>query len=301
VSQVFSTFIADELPVPQLHQYLLGSVCPRPIALASSINSEGICNLSPFSFFNVFSANPPIVVFSPSRRGRTAELKDTYHNVKDVPEVVINMVDYSMVHQVNLASSPYGPEVDEFTKSGLTPLASESVRPFRVAESPVQLECRVNQVVELGQGGSAGNLIICQVIKLHINKDVLNEHGDIDQQKIDLVARMGKNWYCRADKNSMFELAQPVNTVGIGFDQLPQEIKNSTILTASELGMLASIEQIPTETQVNEYKLLELSDFFLSLEDNPIELEQVLHAHAQQLLAKNKIYEAWQVLLAFNN
>jgi len=300
-STKYTTLAAKELPIPELHQYLLGSVGPRPIALASTISSEGVANLSPFSFFNVFSANPPIVVFSPSRRGKNAALKDTYHNVKDIPEVVINVVTYSMVHQTNLASSPYNSDIDEFIKSGFTPLESQNVRPFRVAESPVQLECIVQQVIELGNGGASGNLVVCEVIKIHVRSDLITAPGMIDQQAIDLVARMGRHWYCRADKNSMFELPQPTTSCGIGFDQLPPDIRNSTILTGQELGMLAGVDQLPDETQVNDYKLVELSDFFLSLEDNPSELEQALHRHAQQLLSEDKPQQAWMTLLSFNN
>jgi len=301
LTEEFTTFVASELPVPDLHQYLLGSIGPRPIALASTISLEGVPNLSPFSFFNVFSANPPIIVFSPSRRGRTADLKDSYHNVKDIPEVVINVVNYDMVHQTNIASSPYSADTNEFSKAGFTPLESENVRPFRVAESPVQMECKVNQIIELGSGGSAGNLIICEVLKMHVRKNIFNEKGDIDQQKIDLVARMGRHWYCRAQKESMFELPQPTTSCAIGFDQLPLEIKNSNFFTKKELALLANVEQLPDETLVNEYKLIELSDLFVSLEDNPSELEHVLYKHAQRLIVENKIQDAWKTILSFNN
>lgn len=301
MTQEFVTYNPQDLPIPKVHQYLLGAVGPRPIAFASTVDVNGIPNLAPFSFFNVFSANPPILIFSPARSGRTGEAKDTYHNVKSVPEVVINIVNYDIVHQVSLASSPYSSDTNEFVKSGLTPLKSETVKPFRVAESPVQLECKVNEVVELGQGGGAGNLIICEVTRIHINSDILDENGMIDQLKIDLVSRMGGNWYCRSDKNSMFEITKPITTCGVGFDQLPEDILNSTVLTANNLGQLAGITEIPNETDVNEYKLLELSDLFLSLEDKPSELELELHRHAQKLLAEEKLEEAWMTLLSFNN
>ena len=189
-----------ELPIPQLHGYLLGAIGPRPIAFASTIDADGHANLAPFSFFNVFSANPPILIFSPARSGRTNTNKDTFHNVKSIAEVVINVVNFDMVHQMSLASSPYAPNEDEFTKAGFTKLPSETIRPFRVAESPVQFECVVNEVVELGQEGGAGNLVICEVKRIHINEAVLDESGKIDQHKIDLVSRMGGNWYCRADE-----------------------------------------------------------------------------------------------------
>ena len=289
------------LPIPKLHQYLLGAIGPRPIAFASTVDADGNDNLAPFSFFNVFSANPPILIFSPARSGRTNETKDTYKNVKVVPEVVINVVNYDIVHQMSLASSPYAPGVSEFEKAGFTALDSELIKPKRVGESPVQFECKVNEVVELGQEGGAGNLIICEVVKIHINEAVLDENGSIDQHKIDLVSRMGGNWYCRADQNSMFEISKPITTCGIGFDHLPPDIKSSKILTGNDLGHLAGIEELPNETDVNEFKLLELSELFVSLEDEPEKLEQSLHLKAQELLANNQLKEAWLTLLAFNN
>jgi flavin reductase (DIM6/NTAB) family NADH-FMN oxidoreductase RutF len=290
-----------DLPVQKLHQYLLGAIGPRPIAFASTVDAEGKPNLAPFSFFNVFSANPPILIFSPARSGRTNTTKDTYNNVKVVPEVVINVVNYDIVHQMSLASSPYAPGVNEFEKAGFTALKSDNVKPFRVAESPVQFECKVNEVIELGTEGGAGNLIICEVVKIHIHDEVLDSNGMIDQQKIDLVARMGGDWYSRANAESMFEITKPISTCGIGFDALPIDIKSSKILSGNNLGHLAGIEKIPDETNVNEYKLLELSDLFVSLEDNPLALEQELHKRAQSLLDENKLEEAWLTLLSFNN
>jgi flavin reductase (DIM6/NTAB) family NADH-FMN oxidoreductase RutF len=294
------TLDPKDLSVPVLHGHLLGAIGPRPIAFASTIDAQGNRNLAPFSFFNVFSANPPILIFSPARSGRTNEVKDTYTNVKQVPECVINVVTYDMVHQMSLASSPYPADVDEFVKTGFTPLDSETVRPARVAESPVQFECKVIEVKELGNEGGAGNLIICEVTRIHIDERVLTE-GKIDQQKIDLVARMGGNWYCRADENSLFEVQKPLTTIGIGFDQLPLDILNSAILTGNDLGMLANVEELPNETDVNEYKLIELSELFVKFEDNPAELEKELHKLAQSLLTENKVEDAWKTLLAFNN
>ena len=289
------------LTVQKLHQYLLGAIGPRPIAFASTVDAEGKPNLAPFSFFNVFSANPPILIFSPARSGRTNTTKDTYNNVKIVPEVVINVVNYDIVHQMSLASSPYAPGVNEFEKAGFTALKSDNVKPFRVAESPVQFECKVNEVIELGTEGGAGNLIICEVLKIHIHDEVLDSNGMIDQQKIDLVARMGGDWYSRANAESMFEITKPISTCGIGFDALPVDIKSSKVLSGNNLGHLAGIEKIPDETNVNEYKLLELSDLFVSLEDNPLALEEELHKRAQSLLDENKLEEAWLTLLSFNN
>jgi len=295
------TIDPKEIPVPKLHHYLLGAIGPRPIAFASTVDADGNDNLAPFSFFNVFSANPPIMIFSPARSGRTNETKDTYNNVKVIPEVVINVVNYDIVQQMSLASSPFAPGVSEFEKAGFTALASETIRPKRVAESPVQFECKVIEVKELGDQGGAGNLIFCEVTKIHINEAVLDESGSIDQHKIDLVSRMGGNWYCRADQNSMFEITKPITTVGIGFDALPADVLNSSSLTGNDLGQLAGIEQLPNETDVNEYKLIELSDLFVSLEDEPIQLENALHLKAKELLKENKLEEAWMTLLAFNN
>jgi hypothetical protein len=202
---------------------------------------------------------------------------------------------------MSLSSSPYAPEVDEFVKAGFISLESELVRPRRVAESPVQFECKVNQVIELGAEGGAGNLIICEVVKMHINENVLDANGLIDQHKINLVARMGGNWYCHANEASMFEVVKPLTTVGIGFDNLPTDILSSTVLTKNDLGLLAGIEKLPNETDVNEYKLVELNNYFVSLDNEPIQLELALHKHAQELLTEGKLEEAWMTLLAFNN
>jgi flavin reductase (DIM6/NTAB) family NADH-FMN oxidoreductase RutF len=294
------TIDPKEITVPKLHHYLLGAVGPRPIAFASTIDKDGNRNLAPFSFFNVFSANPPIMVFSPARSGRTNTTKNTFDNVKQVPEVVINIVNYSIVEQMSLASSPFEAEVDEFLKSGLTPIASDTIRPFRVKESPVQFECKVNEVVELGKEGGAGNLVICEVTKIHINEEVLDEKGAIDQHKIDLVSRMGGNWYCRANSDSMFEIKKPIMTVGIGFDAIPEDIRNSEILSGNDLGKLGGIEELPNETDVNDHKLIELADLFVDLEDKQDKLELELHKLAKQQLADDKLKEAWMTLLAFN-
>ena len=290
-----------KMGLPKAHHYLLGAVGPRPICFASTIDEKGQANLAPFSFFNVFSSNPPIAIFSPARSGRTGQHKDTYNNVQKVKEVVINLVDYKMVEQMSLASSPYSPDVDEFIKSGLTPIKSERVKPFRVKEAPVQMECEVIEIKELGQNGGAGNLIICKILKLHIAEHVLNEKQMIDQEKIDLVARMGGDWYCRTDKNSMFEIKKPITTKGIGFDKIPEEILKSSILTGNDLGQLGGIEAFPDETSVNDFKLVELSDLFIELEDDASALEIELHKKAKEFLAKNELDAAWKTLLSFNN
>jgi flavin reductase (DIM6/NTAB) family NADH-FMN oxidoreductase RutF len=290
-----------EVSVPKLHHYLLGSIGPRPICFASTIDENGVPNIAPFSFFNVFSANPPIAIFSPARSGRTNTTKDTYNNVKCIPEVVINVVNYDIVHQTSLASSPYPADTSEFEKTGLTPVPSDLVKPARIKESPIQLECKVLEVKELGAEGGAGNLVICEIIKLHISEDVLDENQMVDQEKIDLVARMGGNWYCRTDNNSMFQIEKPITTCGIGYDQIPEEIRNSKVLTGNDIGQLGGIEQLPNETDVNEYKLLTLSELFMQYEDDAVTLELELHKRSKKMLEKNKLEEAWLTLLAYNN
>ena len=286
---------------PLLHHYLLGAVGPRPICFASTIDKDGNRNLAPFSFFNVFSSNPPIAVFSPANSGRTGAQKDTLLNVLEVPEVVINIVNYEVVHQMSLASSPYEKGVDEFVKAGLTPIASESVKPFRVKECPVQMECKVTEVKALGEGGGAGNLVICEVLKIHINDEVLDANDMIDQKKIDLVARMGGNWYCRADENSMFEITKPITTQGVGVDNIPSEVKASGDFSPNELGQLGGIEELPDETDVNDFKLMELSDLFMDYEDNQVQLEKELYKKAKQYLMDEQLLEAWKTILSFNN
>lgn len=294
-------FDPKELPIPRLHQLLLGAIGPRPIAFASTVDKDGNHNLSPFSFFNVFSANPPILIFSPARSGRTGATKDTYENVKMVPEVVINIVNMDIVQQVSLSSSPYASDVDEFVKAGFTALDSDLIKPKRVGESPVQFECKVIEIKELGTQGGAGNLVICEVVKIHVAEEVMDENGLIDQHKINLVSRMGGNWYCHANEASVFEVAKPLTTVGIGFDQLPADIKTSVILNGNDLALLASVEEIPDESAVNEFKLLELNEIFITLDNDPTKLELTLHEHAKELLSDNKVVEAWLTLLAFNN
>lgn len=290
-----------DIKIPQLHAYLLGAVGPRPIAFASTIDKEGRPNLAPFSFFNVFSANPPIAIFSPARSGRTGITKHTHDNVKEVAEVVINIVNYDMVQQMSLASSPYEKGVDEFVKAGFTKLPSQKVKPFRVAESPVQLECRVREIIELGQEGGAGNLIVSEVVMIHINENVLDSNGVIDQQKIDLVARMGGNWYCRAHGDALFEVEKPLTTIGIGFEQLPIAVKNSKVLTANNLGQLGSIEQLPSEEEVMNYKNSgAITEAFELYGKDVVKLQEHLHHMAQRLLAEKKTEEAWKVLLSAN-
>lgn len=290
----------EEVGNPKIHHYLLGAIGPRPICLASTIDNNGVPNLAPFSFFNVFSSNPPVAIFSPARSGRTGKQKDTYNNVKENSEVVINVVTHSIVEKVSLSSSPYSPEIDEFVKSGFTPIKSELIKPFRVKESPVQLECKVFNVIELGETGGAGNLILCNILRIHIDENILDENSMIDQRKIDLVSRMGGNWYCRADENSMFEITKPITTCGVGYDLIPKDILSSNVLDSNELAKLAGIEEIPDETQVNEYKLIELCDIFLKYDKQDDKLKTELHILAKNYLKEDKIKQAWMTLLAFN-
>jgi flavin reductase (DIM6/NTAB) family NADH-FMN oxidoreductase RutF len=251
----FITVNPSEHPIAQVHQYLLGAVGPRPICFASTVDKEGNPNLAPFSFFNVFSANPPIVVFAPNNSGRDGTPKHTWLNVKEVPEVVVNIVNYNMVQQMNVSAAPWDRGVSEFEKAGFTPVASDFIQPFRVAESPVQMECKVINTIELGQGGGAGNLVIAEVIRMHISEDVLNEEGKIDPRKMDLVARMGGAWYCHATAESMFQLPQPMQKT-IGFDALPAAVKNSTILSANDIGKMAALLEFPHEELIAGTKAL---------------------------------------------
>ncbi len=277
-----------EIPTAKLHGYLLGSVAPRPIAFASTIDAEGNPNLSPFSFFNVFSANPPIMIFSPARRVRGNTTKHTLENAIETKEVVINVVNYDMVHQMSLSSTEYPKGTNEFTKAGLTMLASDKVKPFRVAESPVQFECKVNEIVQLGNEGGAGNLIVCEVVKLHVNEAVLDDNGAIDQHKIDLVARAGGNYYSRA-KEGFFEIPKPISTLGIGVDAIPEEIRNSDVLTGNDLGMLGNVEELPNKQDV---------DNFAQENTNFVGLEMAKrHTFAKEYLKNNDVESAWKVLL----
>lgn len=241
-----------DLAVKEVHRLLLGGVGPRPIALVSTISGEGILNLTPFSFFNVFGANPPIIAFSPSRRGRNATLKDTYYNLLDNGECVVQAVTYSMVEQINLASTEYEPEIDEFVKSGLTPVDSDMVKPKRVRESPFQMECKLREMRSFGEGGSSANMAICEVIKFHISEDIFRD-GYIQPDLIDLAARMSANYYCRASGNAVFEVEKPGLRKGIGYDMLPGFMKDSDVYTGSNLGRFAGIEQVPSYKEVDEF------------------------------------------------
>ena len=277
-----------EISTPKLHSYLLSAVAPRPIAFASTIDTEGNPNLSPFSFFNVFSANPPIMIFSPARRVRNNTTKHTLENVLEVKEVVINVVNHAIVQQMSLSSTEYPKDINEFEKAGFTMLKSEKIRPFRVAESPVQFECKVNDVIHLGNKGGAGNLIVCEVVQLHIHEGVLDSNGAIDQLKLDLVARAGGSYYSRA-KTGFFEIPKPLSTLGIGIDQIPEEIRNSNVLSGNNLGMLGNVETVPNQQDVDNFA-----------EDNPAFRglkRQEKHTFAKEFLENNDVESAWKVLL----
>jgi flavin reductase (DIM6/NTAB) family NADH-FMN oxidoreductase RutF len=290
------TIVPGEIKTALLHQYLLGAISPRPICFASTTDRNGRPNLSPFSFFNVFGSNPPTLVFSPSRRVRDNTVKHTLENIRETGEVVINVVNYAMVQQMSLSSCEYPKGVDEFEKAGFTKLASELVKPWRVAESPVQMECRVEQVIETGTEGGAGNLVICRVLMMHINDNILDAGHKIDPHKIDLVARMGADYYCRASGSAVFEVPKPNTLLGIGMDCLPPSIRNSTVLTGNDLGLLANVHEMP---QVNPaFYDVRLRDIIQYFAINPGEMENELHHYAKTLLEEGRVQEAWQVLLA---
>ncbi|MFL9838316.1 flavin reductase family protein [Flavobacterium sp. ST-75] len=282
-----------EIPAAKLQGYLQGAVGPRPIAFASTIDKDGTPNLSPFSFFNVFSSNPPILVFSPARRVRNNTVKHTLINAELNREVVINIVNYAIVQQASLSSTEYGDGVNEFIKSGLTMQPSDIVKPFRVKESPVQFECKVNDIIALGNDGGAGNLVICEVVKLHVDESILDENGAIDQNKIDLVSRMGGNWYSRANAG-LFEVEKPLTTLGIGVDAIPDFVKESTVFNGNDLGKLGNVETLPTEEEIDTFV------------EESFEAKAVLSADddtkkflkAKEHLDNNEVATAWKLLLA---
>jgi flavin reductase (DIM6/NTAB) family NADH-FMN oxidoreductase RutF len=286
------TLDPTKIPLPQLHQYLLGAVTPRPIAFASTVDKKGNVNLSPFSFFNCFGYNPPILIFSPSRRGRDNTTKDTYENILEVPEVVINIVNHAMVQQASLASVEYPRGVNEFVKAGLTPVASSVVKPPRVGEAPVSFECKVTQVITTGDQGGAGNLVLCQVELMHIKEEILDEQGKIDPFKLDAVARLGGDWYCRVGPESIFKVPKPLQTIGIGVDQIPEHIRLSKVLTGNDLGMLGNIEKLPGELPL---QTIRNQPDFLQARTNG---EEAIHRLAQAYLKQGRIAEAWSILLA---
>ena len=269
------TIIPSDIPAMQLQQVMQTAIAPRPIALASTINAKGEINLSPFSFFNMFSTVPPIVIISPSRRVRDNTTKHTLENLKEVPELVIGNVNFDMVQQVSLASTEYEDGVNEFIKSGLTMKSADIVKPPLIAESPVNFECKVLEIKSLGNFGGSGNLVIAEIVKIHINEKYLDEAGNLDQKQLDLVARLGSNYYSRNNENNLFEVPKPLVTKGIGYDQLPNEIKQSNVFTGNDLGMLANVEILP---------------------NGGFSSEKDVHLLAQSFLKNNEIEKAWEIL-----
>ncbi|MFV8341816.1 flavin reductase family protein [Flavobacterium sp. XS2P39] len=287
------TIDPKSIETAKLQGYLQSAVGPRPIAFASTIGVNGIPNLSPFSFFNVFSANPPILIFSPARRVRDNSTKHTLINAEATREVVINVVNYDIVQQTSLASTEYADGVNEFVKSGLTAIPSDIVKPFRVKESPVQFECKVTQIIPLGSEGGAGNLILCEVVRIHIDEAVLDENGAIDQYKIDLVSRLGSNWYSRSNQG-LFEVPKPLSTLGIGIDAIPDFIKESPVFNGNDLGMLGNIEALPTMEEVSIFVKKNFAvKGVLSSDD-----QEKVHLEAKKYLDNNDVLSAWKVLLA---
>ena len=282
-----------DVSAAQWQGYLQSAVAPRPIAFASTISKSGKPNLSPFSFFNVFSSNPPILVFSPARRVRNNTIKHTLINCEATKQVVINVVNYDIVQQASLSSTEYADGVNEFLKSGLTMLPSDIVKPYRVAESPVQFECKVNEIIALGNDGGAGNLIICEVLKIHIKEEILDEHGMIDQYKIDLVSRLGGNWYSRSNQG-LFEVEKPLTTLGVGVDAIPDFIKQSAVFDGNDLGKLGNVEALPTEEEITIFVKENFAvKGVLSSDD-----KKKIHLKAKEYLNNNEVLSAWKVLLA---
>ncbi len=286
----------NSLTTVERQYYLQHAIAPRPIAFASTVDAEGNVNLSPFSFFNLFSSQPPIVIFSPSRRVRNGTNKDTLHNVQQVPEVVINIVTYPIVQQMSLASCEYPTGTNEFVKAGFTPIAATTVKPPLVKESQIQMECKVIEVKPLGTEGGAGNLVICEVLVMHIADELLDENKKIDQRNIQHVARLGGDWYCKVSADNLFQVAKPNTQLGIGVDVLPDAIRSSKILTGNNLGQLANVHEVPViDATFNDDHLKQIIQYYSI---SPDEMEKELHLYAQQLLQENKVQEAWQILLA---
>ena len=293
------TITPKELPLAEFHNALLTAIAPRPICFASTIDAVGNSNLSPFSFFNIFGSNPTTLIFSPARRVRDNTIKHTLENVIATKEVVINVVNYNMVQQISLASCEYPKGVSEFAKAGFTPIASQKVKPFRVKESPVQFECIVRDIIETGNEGGAGNLVIAEIVLMHIDESVLTLDGKIDQHKMDLVGRLGSDWYVRANGSSLFEVTKPNKNLGMGVDSLPEHIRLSKILTGNDLGMLANELSMPDADSVEIYKRMNknVSEIHRIFADDDQKIQTELHRLAQFLLMESKVCDAWKVLL----
>ncbi|GAA0880556.1 flavin reductase family protein [Algoriphagus jejuensis] len=292
------TFYPKDLSTVEVQNLLQGAVAPRPIAFASTVDKAGNVNLSPFSFFNMFSSNPPILIFSPSRRVRDNSTKHTLQNVLEVPEVVIHIVGFDRVEQLSLASTEYPKGVNEFEKAGLTPVKSDLVTPPRVKEAAVALECKVNEVKALGTDGGAGNLVICEVVTMHISESILDENGVIDPHKLSPVARLGGAWYAKITPDSLFQIPKPLANLGIGVDQIPDEIRNSPILTGNNLGRLGNVMNLPSVAEVEELShSSELAEMRLRFKNDSESWLDHLHLRAKEELEKGNVVEAWKYLL----
>ncbi|HLK30222.1 MAG TPA: flavin reductase family protein [Puia sp.] len=288
----------QNIPLSLRQNYLQHAIAPRPICFASTVDKDGNVNLSPFSFFNLFSTNPPIIVFSPSRRVRNNTTKHTLQNILEVPEVVINIVDYDMVQQTSLASCEFPKDINEFIKSGFTEEPATLVKPPMIKESKVKMECKVHEVKPFGENAGAGNLIIAEVMRMHIDDSILDYKKMIDQKKLHHVARLGGNWYCRVDETNLFEVEKPNTELGIGVDALPSSIKNSKILTGNNLGQLANVQSLPDiDASFDDSRLKNIFQYYSIA---PEEMEKELHIYAKELLDVGKVQEAWQILLALN-
>jgi flavin reductase (DIM6/NTAB) family NADH-FMN oxidoreductase RutF len=292
------TINPKEISTQQLHSYLLGSIAPRPIAFASTMDKDGNVNLSPFSFFNIFGSNPPILVFSPARRVRDNSTKHSLDNVREVPEVVINIVNYEMVEQMSLASTEYERGVNEFVKSGLTEQPSSMVKPPRIKEAPASFECKVLEVIPFGEEGGAANLVVCEVLLAHFKEEIFGENGQIDPFKLDAVARMGGDWYCRANGTALFEIAKPIRNKGIGVDNIPEEIKNSIVLTGNNLGRLGNIEKLPSKDEIEAYaKQTTIQEMKHRFKNDKESFVFHLHEYAKEVLESGDSLTAWKILL----
>jgi flavin reductase (DIM6/NTAB) family NADH-FMN oxidoreductase RutF len=292
------TLNVSDLSPAELQNYMHYAVAPRPICFATTIDLAGNINLSPFSFFNMFSTNPPLCIFSPARRLRDNTTKHTLENILEVKECVINIVNYPMVQQMSLSSTEYARGINEFEKAGFTMQASQLVKPPRVAEAPVQMECVVQQVIHMGENPGAGNLVLAEVKLIHIREDILDEQGKIDQAKIDLVARLGGDWYCRVTPESLFQVAKPLTTLGIGVDALPKQVRNSYVLTGNDLGMLGNIEQIPTEEEIDRIRSNdEVKEVLDATIGDAINRQRELHELAKEMLKNGEVLSALKVVL----
>jgi len=284
------------MSIPDLQFCLQHGIAPRPICFVSTINKQGQINLSPFSFFNLFSTNPPVCIFSPARRVRDNTIKHSLENVMEIPEAVINIVNYSMVQQTSLASTEYPKGINEFEKAGFTMEASDIVRPPRVLESPMQLECKITEIKPLGTGPGAGNLVFAEILRIHLREEILNDQGQIDQAKIDLVARLGANWYLRVTAENLFEVEKPLRTIGIGVDQLPESVRLSEILTGNDLGRLGNMQQLPTQKQLSELMSLPEIIAIFNAGLNKTQCHKALHLYAQKCIQENKLDKALAIL-----